>query len=340
MDLLTLQHAWAVPGPWQVSTLAPGTNNVVERVVAPAGEYVLRVYSNHVEPARLRFEHGVLARLGQAGLPFALPVPLATTSGALYAELTDADGATALATLTPLIAGEHPDRDDLAQAVAGGEALGLLDVALVRIGVDDDAVEGVSWRSYGDLAHCHPLVPDPAAAIAEMPLAAAVRARLVAGYAWLMERIPALYGTLPRQLVHEDYSPDNILMVGPRVTGVLDFEFCTRDVRAMDLTVALSWWPVAHFGSGDEWPIVAAVARGYARQVRLEPEEVAAIPVLFRLRGYTSLIHRLGRWRAGLSPLPAVTERALAAVEREEWLEANGARLMEVIGEAARSAGG
>ena len=328
-----LRSAWDVPGPWAVSELAPGTNNVVQRVVAPAGAYVLRVYSNHVEPDRLRFEHGVLVRLAQAGLPFALPVPLPTRAGALYAEVVGERGEVELATLTPLIAGEHPQRGDLAQAEAGGEALGRLDVALAALG-DVDDVAGVSWRSYGDLDHCHPLVPDPAAAIADLSVAADVRDRLVAGYHWLMERLPALYASVPQQLVHEDYAPDNILMIGPQVTGVLDFEFCTRDVRAMDLTVALSWWPVAQFGSGDEWPIVAAVARGYARHVVLSAAEVEAIPVLFRLRGYTSLIHRLGRWRAGLSPLPAVTGRVEAALEREEWLAANAARLVQMIGEA------
>ncbi|HEY7834723.1 MAG TPA: phosphotransferase [Ktedonobacterales bacterium] len=333
MDVLMLQQTWDVPGPWVVSALALGTNNMVRRVETPGGSYVLRVYSNHVEPGRLRFERAILAQLAAMALPFALPLPLPTVTGAGYAELDTEDGM-ALATLTRFIAGEHPRRDDLEQALAGGETLGLLDVVLARI---DSPTEhgGGYWRSYGDLAHCHELVPDPPAAIAALPVADAERVRLVAGYHWLIERIPVLYASLPRQLAHEDYAPDNLLMEGPRVTGVLDFEFCTRDVRVMDLTVARSWWPVAHSGTGAEWPIIAAVARGYARQITLTDAEIEAVPVLFQLRAYTSLIHRLGRWRAGLSPLEAVTGRAVAALERADWLEAHAARLMEVMGGAS-----
>ena len=57
------------------------------------------------------------------------------------------------------------------------------------------------------------------------------RQRLISGYAWLIERMPDLYATLPQQLAHEDFDPSNVLMEGARVTGVLDFEFCARDLR-------------------------------------------------------------------------------------------------------------
>ena len=321
---------WSLPEPYRVRPLAHGTNNAVRLVETPAGSYVLRVYGNHADAGRLRFEHAVLARLQAADLPFGLPVPIPTRSGALYTSIADgADGAL-LATLTPFLPGEPPDRADLVQARAGGAALGLLDVALA--GIPSTDLDGaVSWRSYGDLAHCHPLVHDPRAAILELPISENARERLAHSYDALTARIPSLYASLPRQLVHEDYAPDNLLMEGARVTGVLDFEFCARDVRVMDLTVALSWWPGDRFGTGDEWPILQAVAEGYARHITLTAREAAAIPTLYQLRAYTSLIHRLGRYRQGLSPLPAVTDRALAALEREEWLRENGERLVETV---------
>lgn len=329
MDLAPLQRAWPLPGPWRLAPLPHGTNNDVQRVTTPAGEYVLRVYRNHGDIGRLRFEHAILTRLAGAGLPFAVPAPIPTQAGDLCALIPTPEGE-ALVSLTSLVSGQHPARERLDQASAGGEALGRLDAALARIPVDD-LDQSVSWRSYGDLDHCHPLVPDPRAAIQTLPVSATVRQRLTDGYDWLMAHIPALYASLPQQIVHEDYAPDNILMDGTRVTGVLDFEFCARDVRAMDLTVALSWWPVAQFGTGGEWPILAAVAQGYARHITLTAAEIGAIPTLFRLRAYTSLIHRLGRQRQGLSPMEAVVARAEAAIEREEWLGANGERLVEAL---------
>lgn len=331
MDLAPLQHAWPLAGPWQVTPLAHGTNNTVQRVATPGGDYVLRVYRNHGDLGRLRFEHAILTRLAAADLPFALPVPLPTRTGELYVAIAGRDGE-ALATLTPLIAGEHPARERLDQARAAGAALGLLDAALGGVPADD-LDQSVTWRSYGDLAHCHPLVPDPRAAIQTLPVPDTTRRRLTERYDWLMASIPALYASLPQQLVHEDYAPDNTLMDGTRVTGVLDFEFCTRDVRVMDLTVALSWWPVAQFGTGGEWPILAAVAQGYARHIALSAGEIAAVPTLFQLRAYTSLIHRLGRQRQGLSPMEAVVARAEAAIAREAWVAANGERLVALLSE-------
>jgi len=337
MDETAIRRAWGLPGPLRLAPLAHGTNNLVLRVETPAGDYVLRIYRNHADPGRLRFEHAILSQLGSAGLPFAVPTPIPTAAGEPFARLApagDAEGA-GLAALTALIPGAHPDRDDLAQAEAGGEAIGRLDAALARIAPPDPA-SAVSWRSYGDLEHCHPLVPDPRAVIAGLPLSGDARRRLLARYDWLLGCIPDLYATLPRQLAHEDCAPDNILMEGARVTGILDFEFCARDLRAMDLAVALSWWPVARFGTGGEWPIIGAVARGYGRRVALTDGELAALPALFTLRAYTSLIHRLGRHRQGLSAPEDATERAVAALEREDWLAAHGERLIETARCAAR----
>lgn len=312
-----------------MSRLANGTNNEMQWVETPGGSYVLRVYRNHADLARLRFEHDVLRQLQAASLPFAVPAPIPTEAGASYVRLTTEEGES-LATLTALIAGAHPQRDDLQQAEAAGEALGLLDVTLVRI-TPDDPQAAISWRSYGDLEHCHPLVPDLHLAIAELPISHEARSRLLARYEGLIQRIPSVYASLPQQLIHEDCEPSNLLMLGHRVTGVLDFEFCARDVRVMDLTVALSWWPVAQFGSGEEWPILRSLVRGYARHITLTADEIRAIPLLFQLRAYTSLIHRLGRHRQGLSPLEAVVERAEAALEREDWLAANSGRLVEAV---------
>jgi homoserine kinase type II len=244
VDLVLLQRAWGIAGPWRAEPLTRGTNNLVQRVETPTGSYVLRVYSNTTDAARLRFERDVLAQLTEAWLPFALPTPLPTLDGAYFLDVETEQGH-ALATLTAYIPGQPPDRDNLDQGTAAGEALGRLTDAMARLAIP---AEGVSWRSSGDLARCHPLVPNPPAAFADLPLPDETRQRLISSYTWLIERIPDLYDTLPQQLEHEDFDPGNVLMDGTRVTGVLDFEFCARDLRVMDLTVALTWWPANHRG--------------------------------------------------------------------------------------------
>jgi homoserine kinase type II len=342
MDVEALRRAWPQTGAWlgQPAPLTRGTNNLMYRVKAATGDYALRIAGAQVDECRLAFESDMLARLGAAGLPFALPIPLATVSGESWARLDDVEaGGPALATLTTLIPGAHPQRDDLAQAAGAGEALGLLDEALAALRLDEPE-RGIDWRSTGDLTRCHPLVPDPREAIGTLPLPTDETRRLIANYDALLAESAPLYARLPRQLSHEDYDPSNVLMVGERVSGVLDWEFCAVDLRAMDLVVALTWWPVERFGSGGEWPILGALARGYGRARSLDHAEVASIPTLFRLRAFTSLIHRLGRWRDGLSPLEHVLWRARAALERDDWLRVNDERLTQLVDEALHGAAG
>lgn len=336
MDLAPCQRAWPQTGAWetQPQPLTRGTNNLMYRVETTTGAYALRIAGAQVSERRLRFEYDILSQLDAARLPFSLPLPLLTAQGDCFARIAFSE-AEVCVTLTPFIPGEHPRGDDLAQAVGAGEALGLLDAALATV-IPAEPADALDWRSTGDLAHCHPLVPEPRAAIGELLFPAESLARLVEEYDALLVSSALLYASLPRQLSHEDVDTSNVLMVSEHVTGVLDFEFCALDLRPMDLVVALTWWPAGRFGSGDEWPIIAALLRGYARQYTLAPAEVAAIPTLFHLRAYTSLIHRLGRYRQGLSPLEHVIARASAALERSDWLRANGERLTQQVDEALR----
>lgn len=332
MDLTSLRQAWPQLGMALAQPLAGGTNNLMYRFDADEGAYVLRVSSGQVTARRLRYEYDILRQLEGFRLPFAVPTPILTAEGDIYAE-TQAETGLALATLTPLIPGEPPIRERLDQARSGGEALGLLDQALAAITLADPD-EAMTWRAVGDLSRCHSAVPDPRAAFADIPLAQDERAALLREYDELGKTISPLYAQLPRQLSHEDFDPGNLLLEGPRVTGVLDFEFCAVDLRAMDLVVALTWWPVDLYGTGDEWPILAAVLEGYARTVTLGHAEIEAIPTLFMFRAFTSLIHRLGRQRQGLSPMRHVEWRARAVLERATWLRANGKRLIHIVGKA------
>lgn len=337
LDLARVAHTWNLPEPLRATPLPGGTNNLILRIESANGPYVLRVYRNMTDRTRLQFEGDILRRLGALSLPFAVPAPLPSAAGEHIIALPLA-GETALSVLEPFFPGMHPEGSNLALAEAAGADLAILDDALAAI---PDAVmtQAVTWRSYGDLEHTHPLVPNPRVALGVLPLAREIRTRLLAAYDALMAAIPGLYAVLPQQLTHEDFAPSNTLAEAGRLTAILDFEFCSRDVRVMDLVVGLSWWPGRAFGSGEEWPILRAFAQGYGLVLRLTDAEVRAVPTLYLLRAYTSLIHRLGRYRQALSPLEAVLDRAAAALAREDWLRANGDRFVALLGEAVGGAG-
>ena len=66
-----------------------------------------------------------------------------------------------------------------------------------------------------------------------------LRARVDAELAWLAEAWP---DHLPRAVIHADLFPDNVLMRGDEIGGIIDFYFACRDVRAWDLAVMHAAW--------------------------------------------------------------------------------------------------
>ncbi len=136
MDLTLPRQEWPQLSMAAAKPLAGGTNNLMYRFDTDGGAYVLRISSGHVTARRLRYEYDILSQLESAHLPFAVPTPILTAHGDIYAE-TQTEAGLTLATLTQLIPGEPPVRERLDQAHSGGEALGLLDKALATISLAD-----------------------------------------------------------------------------------------------------------------------------------------------------------------------------------------------------------
>ncbi|MEV6283729.1 phosphotransferase [Kribbella sp. NPDC051770] len=259
------------------------------------GDFVLRVHLNAGVP---EYEHAVLRGLGE--LSFAVPEPVLTEDGRTWVPFGER-----VASLCRRIPGEHPERSDLRQVEACGRALGELDVALAEL-------EGLPVRKMwnGDLTEVHPLVPSPADLEDDVPGVGEVLARI------------GPRDDLPVQVIHGDIGPTNALVVGERVTGILDFEFTGPGYRAMDLETGLS-----SFG-GDEWtlprpwPVNDAFRRGYFERMPLSDGEIAALPWLQMVREATTFVHWAGRWRAGLTSyddLRGRAERMLQVAELVDW---------------------
>ena len=74
-ELGALVAAWPLARPLRVRPVASGTNNRTVRIESPGGAYLLRVYRNTRDPARVRYEHAVLLALQESGLSFRVPAP-------------------------------------------------------------------------------------------------------------------------------------------------------------------------------------------------------------------------------------------------------------------------
>src|SRR5258708_4180939 len=74
-----LATTWPMTTPIRLMPLTAGRNNLVYHVEASASlPCILRVYRNHADVARVRYEVALLAALRDTPLPFAVPTPLAT----------------------------------------------------------------------------------------------------------------------------------------------------------------------------------------------------------------------------------------------------------------------
>jgi Ser/Thr protein kinase RdoA (MazF antagonist) len=281
-----LLGAWGVSAR-DVRAVGEGTNNSSFFV---GNEFVLRVHRNTDAPD---YEHAVLRAL--EGLSFAVPVPLVAESGTTVAR-GEVDGEIVTASLSRRIAGEHPRRGDVARAEACGEALAELDEALARL---DPAALPKRYIWDGGLTKVHPRVPELGALLASIE--GAERREEVARI--LAAAQPAR--DLPLSIIHADFFPGNVLMEGPRVTAVLDFETAGPGYRAMDLAVGL--WA---FGHRDRPKATDAFRRAYLARLPLTDAEQHAVPELQLLREATSLMHRYGRHLEGLTTAADITARA------------------------------
>jgi homoserine kinase type II len=326
VEFSSLSRHWPIPGPWQMRPLAGGTNNLIQLVETDAGRYVLRIYQNHADLKRLRYEHAVLDRVQAAKHPFQVPAPIPTRSGETIVRLPGENGE-ALAVLSRFLPGSTPDRENLEQTWAAGQALAELERAL-GMGEPPTGPDLAGPPPIGDLRGRLWLDDDPFEMLRRLPLDTETRPRLISLLQQTLDAIPRLYATLPQQLIHADYDPGNMLMEGNRVTGVLDFEFSGVDLRVMDLANALMWWPSDLLGTGKEWSVIEAFGRGYAAQLPLLPVEVEAIPAIMCLRSVGSLLHRAVRYQQGLSSQEAVLARVSYLFWREDWLRANQDELL------------
>ena len=314
-DVDAVLDAWGLPRPRLVMKAEGGYQNATHFVSCDTGDFVLRIHTNVVEPAKQRFEHELLQKLAAAELSFAVPRPVPSDDGDT---LRVVDGR--LAALFARIPGEPLGKD-------GGPYVGRAAAALAELDMAFAAFDRFDHRPPvfdGDITRVHPLVDDLQEAVREAALAPDRANSLRTGLERTAELAMPLYASLPQQVTHGDFAFGNTLVRGGIVTGLLDFEVAGIDVRAMDLAVGLYRFPAYEDALGQ----CEIFGRGYSSVLALDPTEIGALPALLELRAGVSLVHWIGRMRAGLATIDDVRPRADRALFTYEWVRANGAELV------------
>jgi homoserine kinase type II len=300
--------------------LTRGQNNTTLKIRRSEGDYVLRIYQNHADLTWAGYELEILTRLAEQELSFAVSAPVRSRSGEIW--VRTADGR--LGVLFRYIDGERPDLFCLAHNRAMGGAAAELLQALAKVEMGPHPV----FACYYAFDKTHPLVQLP-------ELRAALQGPLFAGReehaARVQREIDHIYAervaewTLPRQLIHADLVFSNALVVGDRVTGVLDFEFAAPDFRVMDVAVGL----MVHIEEDEtNWDGIEAYLAGFGDVLKLEAEEIASLPTMIAVRVLATFIFRYGRHLAGLWTQEQLYGSLDKCTNSLNWLDRNADRLV------------
>lgn len=101
---------------------------------------------------------------------------------------------------------------------------------------------------------------------------------------------------LPRSVIHADLFPDNVLMLGEEVTGLIDFYFACNDLTAFDVAVTHAAWCFSEDGSEFYKEISRSLLEGYQSVRPLSSEERQALPILARGASMRFLSTRAYDW--------------------------------------------
>ena len=239
--------------------------------------FILTMYEERTEVGELPFFLGLMDHLSAHRCP--VPATIHDRSGGAF-RLFDGKPVA----LIEFLSGVSVSEPTPGQARAVGEALARLHLASLDFAMERANNLGpAGWRRLIDGCGAAGLAAiDPALG----PLVERELAELLAQW-------PA---DLPRSVIHADLFPDNVLMIGDTVGGLIDFYFACTDVTAYDIAVTHASWCFDAGGTRFAPDLSVALLQGYEAVRPLTAAERAALPLLARGAAMRFLSSRAYDW--------------------------------------------
>ncbi|WP_419810110.1 homoserine kinase [Sphingomonas sp.] len=241
--------------------IAEGVENSNYMIDTTGGRYFLTLYEKRTDANDLPFFLALLDHLAARGL--AVPPAIKDRAGVAIQQLEGRP-----ACLIQFLPGVSVSQPTVAQARGVGRAMSDLHRAVIGFPLQRENSMGAGhWRPLFEccgrsLDRIQPGLHDAIGHALDVVLAA-----------W-----PDRYGQ--RTIVHADLFPDNVLMRGDEVTGLIDFYFACTDLRAYDLAVAHTAWSFDVTGTHYDSGVGDALLAGYGEGSALSGYERKAFPTL------------------------------------------------------------
>ena len=269
--------------------------------------FILTLYERRIDYADLPYFLDLLDHLAARGCP--VPRTMHDRDGASFRMVEGKAAA-----LIEFLPGVSPTRPTAAQAASVGAVLAQLHLAArdfprSRANAMDFAASAAILETCGPqrLATIHPDLPamlDHARAAAALDLAA-----------------------LPQSQTHTDLFPDNVLMLGDTVTGLIDFYFACTGPMVLDLAVTHAAWC---FDAANAYrpDCGAALIAGYESIRRLEPAERALFADVAKGACLRFVASRAEDWLDTPDDALVTRKDPMQFVERWRFYDAAGSSLL------------
>lgn len=255
-----------------VKGIAEGVSNSNFLLHTTRAFYILTLYEERTEEQDLPFFISLMEHLATRGLT--CPQPVRMRDGVTVSRLAGRPAA-----IVTFLDGLSIRRPNALHCAEVGRGLALLhkagaDFPMQRannLSVDD-------WRPLAEQAGGRADTISPG-------LTGRVMAEIAAHeQAWPRE--------LPRGIIHADLFPNNVFFIKDRLSGLIDFYFACTDAFAYDLAICLNSWC---FEADSSFNLTKgqALLAGYESVRPLEPDEVAALPMLCRGSALRFLLTRM-----------------------------------------------
>lgn len=274
-DLAALVGRYDIGTVLSCKGIAEGVENSNFLLETTGGRFILTLYEKRVRAGDLPFFVDLLDHLAASGC--AVPAMIRDRTGTAIQHIS-----ARAACIIQFLPGISLTRPTPAQCDAAGAALGAMHLALeTYAGARANSMGHRHWRAVAEATGDLDAVVPGLQAVVDDELA------------WLDANWPA---TLPAHVIHADLFPDNVLMLGERVTGLIDFYFAATDFRAYDVAVTHAAWTFSNDGLRCDLARAHALMRGYAREISLSDAEMAALPLLARGAALRFLLTRAHDW--------------------------------------------
>lgn len=235
--------------------IAEGVENSNYLVDTTQGRFILTLYEKRVAADDLPFFMALLDHLAAKGLP--VPPAIKDRQGVEIQELCGRP-----ACLIKFLPGVSLTTPTVAQAEAAGASLSQLHQAVADFPLTRQNSMGYeTWKPLWERCgrRLDKIVPglydDLGFALHDLSTA------------WLYG------GEFDRCAIHADLFPDNVLMRGDVVGGLIDFYFACTDIRIYDLGIMMAAWSFDPTGTTHYSDIEQALIQGYEKNLSLSDNE-------------------------------------------------------------------